>query len=327
MTPTTLSDKLFARLLSTVATRLVRRPTVSLTHAPVAEPETIEVPTRHGSVRVFVTQAAAGAPLTAGGQAPPVHLHLHGGAFLVGAPWQDEHLVRLVAGEVGATVVNVDYTTAYGTRFPQAHEESYDVLRWARESAAVQGWDAERISISGVSAGANIALGVLEQARRAGDPPLRAAALVVPFVDAAAAPEEYTSPMPPGSGAPPPFVNRRLVRVSQSAYFADATHRTDPLASPLHNDAGLAGLPPTLVVAAERDSVRVFDERLVDKARRAGAPVTYLCVPGVDHGFPQSSKAEDRPAVHQLAEALRSHLIEHLTPAPTSESGASWCHK
>ena len=161
MTLTSLTDALFARFLSTVATRLVKPTVVNLTSRPVATPRAVTVPTRHGDVRVFVTRPAADAPLALAGQAPPVHLHFHGGAFLVGAPWQDEHLVRLVAGEVGAVVVNVDYTTAYGTRFPRPHEESYDVLRWVRASGKTMGWDAGRVSVSGVSAGGNLALGVV----------------------------------------------------------------------------------------------------------------------------------------------------------------------
>ncbi len=314
MSLTSLTDSLYARFLSTVATRLVKPTAVSLTTRAVAAPEAVSVPTRHGDVRVFITRPPADALRAPAGQAPPVHLHFHGGAFLVGAPWQDEHLVRLVAGEVGAVVVNVDYTTAYGTRFPRAHEECYDVLRWVRASGETRGWDADRVSVSGVSAGGNLALGILEQARRAGDPPLRAAALIVPFVDAAAGPEQYVSPMPPSGGAPAPFVSARLVRISQGAYFADAARRTDPLASPIHNEAGLPALPPTLVVTAEHDTVRVFDQRFADKASAAGADVTYVCIPGVDHGFPQSAKPQDAAAVRQLAELVRVHLAQHLAP-------------
>jgi acetyl esterase len=184
------------------------------------------------------------------------------------------------------------------------------------------GWDAERVSISGVSAGGNLALGVLEQARRAGDPPLQAAALIVPFVDAAAPPEQYTSPLPPvDAQRHPPFVSRRLVRVSQSAYFADASRRAEPLASPLRNDDGLGALPPLLVVTAERDSVRVHDEHFVHKARARGVPVTYHCARDVDHGFPQSDAPSDQPAVRRLAELLRDHLTEHLASVHRPASG------
>ena len=109
-----------------------------------------------------------------------------------------------------------------------------------------------------------------------------------------------------------PFVSPRLVRMVRNYYFADASRRAEPLASPLRNDEGIAALPPLLVVTAEQDSVRPQDEHFVDKARAKGVPVTYHCASGVDHGFPQSSRKQDEPAVRELAELMRVHLTENL---------------
>ena len=310
---TTLTDALQAGFLSTVATRLVKAPSISLTSRDVLAAETVMVATRHGDVRCLVTRAAADAPLAAGVAAPPVHVHVHGGAFLVGAPQQDDHLVRGIAGEVGATVVNVDYSTAPRARYPRAHEECHDVLSWVTRSGAAMGWDSSRVSISGISAGGNLALGALELARRGGDPMPRAAVLVVPAVDVTIPPSQYTSPLPPSAGrANSPFVSPRLVRVMQSNYFADAARRTEPLASPLLNQEGIGALPPLLVVTAEQDSIRAQDERFIAAARERGVDVTDRCVRGVDHGFPQSSKEQDQPAVRELAELMRVHLTQHL---------------
>ena len=311
--PTRVADSLQARFLASVATRLVRPPSIALTTREVAEPERLLVPTRHGQVRCTVTRAAAGAPLATGAGSPPVHVHLHGGAFLVGGPQQDDHLVRGIAGEVGATVVNVDYSAGHRVRFPRAHEEVSDVLRWVQRSGDVMGWDGTRVSISGVSAGGNLSLGALELGRRAGDPPLRAGVLVVPFVDATLQPEQYTSPLPPAAAREhPPFVSPRLTRLVQGHYFADAARRSEPLASPVLGDEELAALPPLLVVTAERDSIRAQDERFVEAARARGASVTTSCVAGVDHGFPQSSETEDEAGIRELAELMRAHLTAHL---------------
>ena len=303
------------RLMSTVVTRLVKAPDIALTSRDVAAPETVLVPTRHGPVRCFVTRAAADAPLAAGGALPPVHIHIHGGAFVVGAPRQDDHLVRGIAGEVGATVVSIDYSTAPKARYPRAHEECSDVLRWVQSSGGTMGWDATRVSIGGISAGGNLALGALELARRAGDPALRAGVLVVPSVDQTIPAEEYGSPLPPSADGDvdKPFVTPSMVRLVQLNYFADASRRTEPLASPvLLGDEEIAALPPLLVVTAERDSIRPQDERFIEKARRGGASVVDRCISGVDHGFPQSSKKEDESAVTELAELVRIHLTEHL---------------
>ncbi len=310
---TKVTDALQARLLSTVATRLVRAPSISLTSRDVAAPETVMVPTRHGDVRCFVTRAAADAPLAAGSTVPPVHVHVHGGAFLVGAPRQDDHLVRGIAGEVGATVVNVDYSTAPKARYPRAHEECHDVLSWVTRSGAAMGWDSSRVSISGISAGGNLALGAQELARREGGPVLRACVLVVPSVDQTIPPEQYTSPLPPSAGtAHKPFVTPRMVDLVQRNYFSDVARRAEPLASPVLGDEEISALPPLLVVTAEQDTIRPQVERFVDEARARGVTLTHHCARGVDHGFPQSSKKQDRDAIRELAELVRAHLTRHL---------------
>ena len=306
--------QLQARFLSSFVTRVIKAPQLDLTTRQVSAPELVMVPTRHGAVRCYITRAASEAPLAQHTDAPPVHINIHGGAFLIGAPRQDDHLVRAIAGEAGATVVNIDYSTAPKARYPQAHEECYDVLRWVRRSGSSMGWDDQRVSIGGGSAGGNLALGALELARRAGDPAVRACVLVVPTVDQTIPPEQYTSPLPTVEGrVDRPFVSPRLARVIQETYFADASRRAEPLASPVLGEDEIAALPPLLVISAEQDSLRPQIERFVDKARTKGVPVTYRCFPGVDHDFPVRPKAHAQPALRELAEMMCTHLIRHLT--------------
>ncbi|MBI4940301.1 MAG: alpha/beta hydrolase [Actinobacteria bacterium] len=305
--------RLQAWFLSAFVTRVIKAPPLELTTRQVAEPELVTVPTRHGPVRCFITRGAADTPLAQHTGAPPVHINIHGGAFLIGAPRQDDHLVRAMAGEAGATVVNVDYSTAPKARYPQAHQECYDVLDWVRRSGSTMGWDDQRVSIGGGSAGGNLALGALELARQAGDSAVRTCILVVPSVDQTIAPEQYSSPMPPGAGrAARPFVSPRLVRVMQETYFTDASRRAEPLASPLLGDEEIASLPPLLVIAAEQDSLRPQIEQLVTKARSKSVPVTYQCFAGVDHDFPVRPKAGTEPALRELANLMCTHLIKHL---------------
>jgi acetyl esterase len=301
--------QLQARFLSSFVTRVIKAPSLELTTRQVPEPEIVHVPTRHGPVRCYITRGATDAPLAQHTDTPPVHVNIHGGAFLIGAPRQDDHLVRAIAGEVGATVVNVDYSTAPRARYPQAHEECYDVLEWVRASAGSMGWDGDRVSIGGGSAGGNLALGALELARQAGRPAVRTCVLVVPTVDHTVAPEQYTSPVP---GADRPFVGPRLVQVIQETYFADSSRRAEPLASPVLGEDEVAALPPLLVVAAEKDSLRPQIERLVEKARKMDVPVDYRCFDDVDHDFPVRPTAHSEPALRELAALMCAHLEQHL---------------
>ncbi|MCW3796498.1 alpha/beta hydrolase [Sphingomonas sp. BN140010] len=234
-----------------------------------------------------------------------MHINFHGGAFLIGAPQQDEHVVRLIAAEVGSVVINVDYSRAPKVRFPHAHEECFDVLRWAAAAAAEQGWDGERITISGGSAGGNLALGALELARRAGGPAVCAAVLVVPAVDVSAPPSAYVSDIPN------PFVGPSLVRTMQAAYFPDEAQRSDPLASPLLGNEEIDALPPLLIMTAEHDSLRKQQDRFIDKALLHGVAVTFECFPGVDHDFNLNEKT---PAAvwDEFKVLVTRHLRSHL---------------
>jgi acetyl esterase len=293
-----------AWLFSNVATALIKAPAISLTSREVAEPELVHVPTRHGPVKCFIWRPAEGAPL-ASGRKSPVHINIHGGAFLVGAPQQDDHLIKAIAGEVGAVVVNVDYSRAPKVRFPHAHEECFDVLQWVAASGDEQRWDSERISISGTSAGGNLALGVLEQARANGGPHVRTGVLFVPAVDVTPAPESYVSDIPK------PFVGPGMARLLQP-YFPDAARRSEILASPGLGGEELASLPPLLVFGAEHDTLRPHIERFVDKIRRFGNQVDYVCVPGADHDF--EVNADIAPKVlPDVARRMTAHLIAGLS--------------
>ena len=301
-------DKTIIRLkawfFSTIVTQIIKAPDISLTNRAVGEPETISVPTRHGPVRCLITRPAADAPL-ASGRTSPVHVNIHGGAFLIGAPRQDDHLVRAIAGEVGAVVVNVDYSRAPKVRYPHAHEECFDVLKWVAASGDTRGWDGQSISISGTSAGGNLALAALELARRSGGPRVRAGVLMVPAVDVTVPPEDYVSDIPK------PFVGPAMVRLMQQTYFADASRRREVLASPALGGDELAALPPLLIFSAQHDTLRPQIEGFVRKIEELGVDVRYACLEGVDHDFEVNKK--DAPKVLPgVAKATSAHLITHL---------------
>lgn len=302
------SAHLRAWFLSKVVTRLIKAPKLDLTSRPVGEPEEIMVPTRHGEIRCFVTRPATDAPLTATGARPPVHINIHGGAFLIGAPRQDEQIVRAIAGNVGAVVVNVDYTTSPRLRFPHAHEECFDVFEWVRNEGSRMGWDSERMSIGGGSAGANLSLGVIEQLRRAGRPTVRTAVLTVPLLDASVPPSYFAAL----SGKH--FVSEALIRTTNVSYFAQTPRRSDPLASPLLLGTDeISVLPSLLVFAAENDSLRPQAESFAAKARDAGADVTLQIVPGVDHDFPVMASTANDEAQREAARLIVEHLVARLS--------------
>ncbi|WP_243795180.1 alpha/beta hydrolase [Saccharopolyspora gloriosae] len=303
-------DWIRAAAVKFAITAFARPPRIALTERTIAQPEVLRVPTRHGPVRCFIHRPHPDAPLAAG--RPPVHINIHGGGFIITNPRQDDFFTTYLAAEVGAVVVNIDYSTAPHVRFPVAEQQCFDVLTWVARSGDAMGWDGDRISLGGASAGGKLALSTLQLAHRADGPPVRAAATLVPMVDATIAPRDYTSALPA------PQINPRIVRLIRDTYFVDAERRTDPLASPLLDPDITAALPPLLVLSAEHDTLTPQIERFVERVAAEGAAVTHRGFEGCDHGFaaqPATGAAVLRECVELVADHIRTHLT--TTPNPT----------
>ncbi len=282
---------------------LAKPPAVSVTTRHVPEPRPVWVPTRHGDVRCLVYRPHPDAPLAADGH-PPVHIHLHGGGFVLTNPRQDDFLATYVAAEVGAVVVSVDYSTAPQVRFPVAEEQSADVLAWVAASGHRMGWDGERIGIGGVSAGAKLALAALQLAHRDGGPAARAAVTLVPPVDVSISADELHSSLPH------PMIDARMLRILHGTYFVEQASRRDPLASPALDPHIADALPPLLVMTGEHDTLTTTATELVRRVAVEGADVTHLDLAAVDHDLGISTHPET--IVDTVLEPIGEHLRRHL---------------
>jgi len=98
------------------------------------------------------------------------------------------------------------------------------------------------------------------------------------------------------------------VRSSFRALWTGGADPRDPRASPLWASE-LANLPPTLIVAAEFDTLRDEAEAYASKLRAARVSEAYTCWPGMIHGFLQMAGLVDdaRHAIHEIATFLRTH--------------------
>ncbi|WP_441962921.1 alpha/beta hydrolase fold domain-containing protein [Mycolicibacterium houstonense] len=259
------------------------------------------MPTRHGAVRCLIYSPHPDAPLAGTGvDGPPVNLHLHGGAFIVRNPRQEEYIAHHIAAEAGAVVVLADYATAPQVRYPVAEEQCFDVASWIRTEAVGRGWDAARMSVTGASAGAKLAVNVCQQAYRTGDVMLRAAGLAFPVVD--------LSRTDRTSDKARPRISRRIQRLAIDAYLVDTSRSREPLASPRFDDELAAAMPPTLVLTGALDTLGPEGDELAARLSSGGVPVTHRRFPGIDHGFAKSEAA----TAHDAMERIAAHLIRHL---------------
>lgn len=297
-------DLLYTYFGKRIVSPRIKSRSEAFTDRPLRKPRMIRVPTRHGLVRCYIYQAHAEAPLAVGGL-PPVHVNIHGGGFILTNPRQDDHLCQFIAAEVGATVVNIDYSTAPEVRFPVAEEQCYDVLDYVSSAGDAMGWDGTRISLTGASAGAKLVLSALHLAHEASRPVVRAAATIVPFVDATLTPQQYTSVLKK------PAIDAEIIRLVQATYFVDKARRAEPLASPAFDTELADYVPPLLILGGQHDTLAPQIDRFVERLKTQGAPVTYRKFEEQDHDF-MGIDATPHTVMAEFLELIREHLLTHL---------------
>lgn len=248
-------------------------------------PRRIRVPSRHGSVPVWVYRPFRPTRAT--------HVHFHGGAWLMRFPGMDDWWCRYLAATAGVVVLNVDFRAGPYVTYPVAQHQCHDVAQWAGRGGGELGLDGNRISVGGFSSGGGLAASVCLQARDAGtwQPVLQV--LGVPALDLA------TDPGADERG----MLSAGLRKLVRRVYFPDPATRTHAYASPVLAPS-LADLPPAVVLTAERDVLRHDGHRYTARLRAADVPVLHDETPGVDHYFLTENPARARTTMAMVADAV-----------------------
>lgn len=94
----------------------------------------------------------------------PLHIDIHGGAFIGGLAEQDAPLCDLWAKETGAVVLSITYRFAPENVFPAAIDDVDATVQWIKDNAESRwGADPTLLTVSGLSAGGNMALASTQQ--------------------------------------------------------------------------------------------------------------------------------------------------------------------
>lgn len=244
------------------------------------------------------------------GQATPLVLHLHGGAFVAGGLETGECLAQLLEG-AGAVVVSLAYPLAPAHPFPAAVEGAYAALQWLYKQRSKLAGARAPLFVAGEEAGGNIAAAVALMARDRAGPPLAGQVLVAPMLDPCTASPSQREAMGHDTAC----------KWSQGwgQYLSSPRDAEHPYAVPAHVQR-LAGLPPTLVLAGEDDPMR--DEALAYAARLEQAGIAVRTVLIAATGWPESLEQAPQPC--PCAEAtqaqLRAFLQAPMPPPPMKPS-------
>ncbi|KAM7185860.1 Alpha/Beta hydrolase fold [Naviculisporaceae sp. PSN 640] len=123
----------------------------------------------------------------------PLHLDIHGGAFMAGWPEEDAVFCDQLARETGAVVISCGYRYAPRHVFPAAHDDVDAVVSYLKNHAESRyGADPDLFTVSGFSAGGNLALTAGSTSSRRST--IKAAVTFYPVCDLRLKPHEKPRP-------------------------------------------------------------------------------------------------------------------------------------
>lgn len=255
-------------------------------------------------------------PAGSGGRAIPVRLyepddrdtagcvvHFHGGGWTIGDLDLEDAPLRWMARAGRFAVLSVDYRLAPEHPFPAALEDGEAVFRLVETIGAGLDTDPDRIVLSGMSAGANIALGTALRLRDTGGrQPCGLALQYGAYSDQ----EVSSSVRRFGNGRY--GLSLASMRYFWENYAGPACGPRHPHAVPLNAD--LAGLPPVFMNHAGIDVLADDSLMLADALGKAGVLVEHKAYAGAIHGFTQYVKALRlaQTALEEAAAAIASML-------------------
>jgi acetyl esterase/lipase len=222
--------------------------------------------------RIYKPAAAA-----AGGAPLPVIVYYHGGGWVIADINTYDATPRLLAKQLNAIVVSVEYRHAPEAKFPAQHEDAAAAYRWVTQNASSWGGDAARIALAGESAGGNLAVATAEYARDNGLPAPAHILAVYPIANS-----DKTLPSRTDSANAKPL-NTAMLGWFGHYYTASPADQRDSRIDLVKSN--LRGLPTTTIVNAQIDPLRSDGETLAVAMRRAGDKVEQKTFPGVTHEF------------------------------------------
>lgn len=256
--------------------------------------ETLRV--ENGQIRAFIYKPETTKPL-------PITVFYHGGGFVFGDVDVYDPICRELCDKTQHIIVSIDYRLAPEHPFPTAPKDCLSGLEWVIEHAANLGGDPQQIFVAGDSAGGNLAAVTAIQAKQHFPASVKGQVLIYPVTD------HYTKVTPSYmEHQRGPGLTRNQLIWAWDHYLKDGVTQHD-LATPL-SVKDLHGLPPALVITAERDPLRDEGNAYAKKLSKFNVEVQHSVYKGQKHGFVGifGPHYQHRQAVAEIANWLNAQL-------------------
>jgi acetyl esterase/lipase len=257
------------------ATKAVMRQK-GMSTAPDAAVVTMDLP--YGADPMQYARIYKPGPLSPPMGAPmPVIVYYHGGGWVIADVNTYDAAPRLLAKQLNAIVVSVEYRHAPEAKFPAQHDDAAAAYKWVLQSAQSWGGDPAKIALAGESAGGNLAVATAIYARDNGLPAPLHILSVYPIANSS-----MTLPSRTDSANAKPL-NAAMLKWFGYYYSKTTADQMDPRINLVAAD--LHGLPPTTIINAQIDPLRSDGETLAMAMKAAGDKVEQRTFPGVTHEF------------------------------------------
>ena len=212
-----------------------------------------------------------------GNKAMPIIVYYHGGGWVIATVDTYDAAPRMLAKELNAIVVSVEYRPAPEFKFPAQHDDAGAAYLWTLANAASWGGDPTKIAIAGESAGGNLAVATTIFARDNGLTMPRHVLAVYPIANTSG-----TLPSRIDSANAKPL-NGAMLNWFGHYYQNSMADAQDPRLNLVA--ANLRGLPPVTIINAQIDPLRSDGDTLATALKEAGVKVEQKTYMGVTHEF------------------------------------------
>lgn len=220
--------------------------------------------------------------------------YAYGGGYVSGSCYEDLIIAAPLAQLCEARIVMVEYRLSPEHPYPAPQQDMRQVY-----PELLRQYSAAQLVVCGESAGANQALGLMQQVRDLGLAMPCCAALFSPWCDLSNQGDSHIF-----NDGRDPTLSNRWTDIAAS-WHADEQALDDPGISPLYGD--MRDLPPCIITTGSRDLLLSQCLRLAEKMRAADVACDLRVNEGMWHVFEFYPIPEARRSISEVAEFIKAH--------------------
>jgi acetyl esterase/lipase len=242
-----------------------------------------------------------------------VLMFFHGGGYCSGSILSHRRMVTEGGRAAKIRTLAVAYRLAPEHPFPAAYNDALSAWRFLRN----EGISASQIAIGGDSAGAGLAVALINRLRDAREELPACAWVVSPWTDLTMSGATLTT-----KDAVDPIIHKPYLNELADAYAPPGMDRKDPRLSPLYAD--LSSFPPILIQIGSAETLLDDAVRFASAAGAADVPVTLEIWPHMIHAWPlwNAHLERGRRALTNAGAFIRANLSGSSRGSVTTRPGA-----